>query len=70
MAYLMVGSAATIRAGLVISPVFLSWGTLKSTRMRTRLPLRSTSLMLSLLERDILEELLLAPDEQRAERFE
>jgi hypothetical protein len=27
----MVGSAATILCGLVISPVLLSWGTLKST---------------------------------------
>jgi hypothetical protein len=43
-----------MRAGLVISRVVLSWGTLKSTRMRTRLPLRSTSVMESLLERDIL----------------
>ena len=27
----MVGKAATIRAGLVMAPVFLSWGQLKST---------------------------------------
>ncbi|NJL19242.1 MAG: hypothetical protein HC901_02865 [Bdellovibrionaceae bacterium] len=30
--------------GLVMAPVALSWGTLKSTRTRTRLPLRSMSL--------------------------
>lgn len=43
-----------LTAGLVISLVFLSWGTLKSTRMRTFSPLRETSVMVSLLERDIL----------------
>ena len=43
-AYLMVGRAASIRAVLVMMlGSFLSWGTLKSTRMKTRLSLRSTS---------------------------
>src|SRR5258708_2276236 len=39
--YLIVGSAARMRRSLLISPVALLSGTLKSTRMRTRLPLRS-----------------------------
>src|ERR1700754_782382 len=43
--YLMVGRAATMRAGLVISPVALSCGTLKSTRMTTRRPFNGTSVM-------------------------
>jgi len=63
----MVGNAATIRyslfnssmrvvrreltAGLVILPSCI--GTLKSTRMRTRLPLRSRSVIESLFERDM-----------------
>ena len=67
----MVGRAATIRlkkispkahnasecthtAGLVILPSCM--GTLKSTRIRTRLPLRSTSVMASLLERDMADK--------------
>ena len=44
-----------LTAGLVISFVFLSIGTLKSTRIRTRSPLRETSLMESLEERDMME---------------
>jgi len=40
----IVGRAAVMRWVLVISPVCLSWGTLKSTRMKTRLPFRSRSL--------------------------
>lgn len=63
----MVGNAATIRyspfnrsievirggltAGLVILPFCM--GTLKSTRMRTRLSLRSRSVIESLFERDM-----------------
>ena len=39
----MVGRAATIRLSLVISPVFLSWGTLKSQRSSTRLARTSMS---------------------------
>lgn len=73
MAYLMVGSAATIRygagsidlavdrgvafeltAGFVILPS--CWGTLKSTRMRTRLPWSSRSVIESLLESDMVDE--------------
>ena len=42
MAYLIVGSEALIRVSSLITPPFS--GTLKSTRMKTRLPLRSTSL--------------------------
>ena len=34
-----VGNAAAMRCVLVMAPVFLSCGTLKSTRMSTRLPL-------------------------------
>ena len=41
--YRMVGSAATMRLSLVMAPVSLSWGTLKSQRSRTFLPLTSTS---------------------------
>ena len=40
-----------LTAGLVIAPSFM--GTLKSTRMRTRLPLRSRSVMASLLDNDM-----------------
>lgn len=40
-----------LTAGLVTLPSCM--GTLKSTRMRTRLPLRSRSVMESLLERDM-----------------
>ena len=47
--YLMVGSAATMRLSLVIAPVSLSWGTLKSQRSRTFLPLTSTSCTVFLL---------------------
>ena len=52
MAYLIVGTAPTMRCGFVI---FLeeSSGTLKSTRIRTRLPFRSMSVMESLLESDM-----------------
>ena len=46
--YRIVGSAATMRSVLVIAPVVLSCGTLKSTRTRTRLPATSTSRMESL----------------------
>ena len=41
----MVGIAPTMRWLLVISPVFLSCGTLKSTRISTRLSLTSMSLI-------------------------
>ena len=41
--YRMVGSAATMRLSLVMAPVSLSWGTLKSQRSRTFLPRTSTS---------------------------
>ena len=41
--YWIVGRAATMRLSLVISPVSLSWGTLKSQRSRTYLPETSTS---------------------------
>ena len=44
-AYLIVGSAATMRWLLVIAPVALSCGTLKSTRISTRFPLRFRSRM-------------------------
>lgn len=45
----MVGRAASIRwVFVMVLPVCLSKGTLKSTRMKTRLPDRSTSLTLSL----------------------
>src|SRR5512138_3182296 len=40
MAYLMVGTAPAIRESSVMLP-FSSWGTLKSTLMKTFLPLRS-----------------------------
>lgn len=40
-----------LTAGFVIFPSCM--GTLKSTRMRTRLPLRSRSVMASFLERDM-----------------
>ena len=43
MAYLIVGSDARIRVSSLITPPFS--GTLKSTRMKTRLPLRSTSVI-------------------------
>jgi hypothetical protein len=44
--YWIVGMAPSMRAVLVMTDgSFLSWGTLKSTRMRTRLPLTSTSLI-------------------------
>ena len=49
------GRTMKLTAGLVISFVFLSIGTLKSTRIRTRSPLRETSLMESLEERDMVE---------------
>ena len=39
------GNAAAMRAVFVIAPVCLSCGTLKSTRMSTRLPARSRSRM-------------------------
>jgi hypothetical protein len=38
-ANLIVGRAAAMRWVFVMAPVFLSWGTLKSTRTRTRLAL-------------------------------
>ena len=41
--YWMVGSAATMRLSLVMAPVSLSWGTLKSQRSRAFLPRTSTS---------------------------
>ena len=47
-AYLMVGSEARMRLSLVISCPPLASGTLKSTRMKTRFPLRSRSLIESL----------------------
>ena len=47
--YRMVGSAATMRLSLVISPVALSCGTLKSQRSRIFLPATSTSMMVFLL---------------------
>src|SRR5215510_5109100 len=43
IAYLIVGSEARIRVSSLITPPLS--GTLKSTRMKTRLPLRSTSLI-------------------------
>ena len=42
--YLIVGNAATIRLSLVISPVSLLLGTLKSTRTKTVFPVTSISL--------------------------
>ena len=45
MMYLIVGRAAVIRLSLVITPSFN--GTLKSTRTRTFLPFKSTSLTVS-----------------------
>src|SRR5256885_2298232 len=39
----MVGSAARMRASSFTAPVFLSTGTLKSTRTKTRLPATSRS---------------------------
>lgn len=72
VAYFIVGRAAIIRykydknrgrsgliwceltAGFVIFPSCM--GTLKSTRMRTRLPLRSRSVIASLLESDMVKE--------------
>lgn len=53
IAYLIVGIAPTIRWGFV-TLLSLSRGTLKSTRMSTRLSLRSTLSMDSLLLNDIL----------------
>ena len=47
--YRMVGRAATMRLSLVISPVVLSWGTLKSQRSRIFLPATSTSMIVFLL---------------------
>ena len=44
-ANLIEGIAAAMRAVLVMAPVTLSWGTLKSTRMRTRWPERERSRM-------------------------
>ena len=44
----MVGRLATMRLSLVMAPVSLSWGTLKSQRRRTFLPETSTSLMVFL----------------------
>ena len=41
----IVGNAAEMRWVFVMAPVFLSWGTLKSTRMRTRWPFTEMSLM-------------------------
>jgi hypothetical protein len=46
MAYRIVGRAAMIRVSSVIFPSFT--GTLKSTRMNTRLPAMSTSLIVFL----------------------
>src|SRR5712691_2182341 len=56
----MVGSAARMRESSLTAPVFLSIGTLKSTRMKTRFPGRSscsTDLIMAALQ--------LAADEQR-----
>ena len=46
--YLIVGNAATIRLSLVISPVSLLLGTLKSTRTKTVFPATSISLIVFL----------------------
>ena len=46
--YLIVGKAWTIRLSFVISPVFLSLGTLKSTRTKTVYPFTSISLIVFL----------------------
>src|SRR6218665_1578930 len=43
--FLIVGMVALMRLSLVTSSVFLSSGTLKSTRMSTRFPLKFTSLI-------------------------
>ena len=53
----MVGSAASMRWVLVMAPVFLSCGTLKSTRMSTRLPLRESLSMESLAMGEFLQEM-------------
>ena len=51
-AYLMVGKAATMRwLFVILSP---SKGTLKSTRISTRLSVRSTSVIASLVDRDMM----------------
>ena len=42
---MIVGSAAVMRAGLVMAPVSLSCGTLKSTRMMARRPFNGTSVI-------------------------
>ena len=47
--YWMVGRAARMRLSSVIAPVVLSWGTLKSQRRRTFLPLTSMSFTVFLL---------------------
>lgn len=54
--YLMEGSAAVMRWLFVIAAVVLSWGTLKSTRIKTRLSLTSTPSRPSLVEREAVEE--------------
>ena len=45
IAYRMVGSAARMRESSFTTRVFLSRGTLKSTRMKTRFPARSSCSM-------------------------
>ena len=47
--YWMVGRAARMRLSSVMAPVALSWGTLKSQRSSTFLPLTSMSLTVFLL---------------------
>lgn len=49
----MDGIAASMRCVLLMAPVFLSNGTLKSTRINTRCPFRTISFRPSLLLRDI-----------------